>query len=104
MTCSVRCCAVEVCDTDRDRLSAALEVRADRCTERAELVLGCRFHTDNRVCTEHIRTDVKSCAGTIRRNEISVCCNQLCDRVNEALLRELRHLKSCCGVHHTLSV
>ena len=104
MTGSVRCCTVEVCDTDRDRLSAAFEVRANRSTEGTELILGCRFYADNRVCTEHVRTDVESSTGAIRRNEVSVCLNKLCDSLNEALLWELRHLKSCCGVHHTFCV
>lgn len=38
MTGSVRCCTVEIADADGDRFSAALEVRANRCTEALEIV------------------------------------------------------------------
>ena len=98
------CCAVVIADTDRDRLCAALEVRTYRSGEDAELILICRFYADNCVASEHVRTNVKSCTGAIRRNVSFICSYSLNDCVYETLLREYRHLQSLTGTLHTLSV
>ena len=58
MACSVRCCPVEITDTDGDRLSAALEIRTNRCGQDPELVFISRLYTDNRVAAKHIGTDI----------------------------------------------
>ena len=104
MTGSVRCCTVEIADADGDRFSAALEVRANRCTEYAELIDVCRFNADDGIITEHIRADVQGCTGTIRRYECCVGFYYFCDGVYEALFREWRHFKTFCGILHTLAV
>ena len=56
------CCTVEIADTDRDRLYAALEVRAYRSNKYTELVLIRRLYTDDCVASEHVRTDVERSA------------------------------------------
>ena len=55
---AVRCRTVVVTHADGDRLSAALEVRANRSTEYTVLILICRLYTDNSVAAKHVRTDV----------------------------------------------
>ena len=97
MTGSVRCCTVEIADADGDRFSAALEVRANRCTEYAELIDVCRFNADDGIITEHIRADVQGCTGTIRRYECCVGYYYISDGVNEALQREWRQYKTING-------
>ena len=62
VTSSARCGTVEVTDTDRDRFSAAFEVRSNRCCEDTELIFVSRFNTDYSVGTEHVRTKIESCA------------------------------------------
>ena len=62
VTGAMRCCAVVVADTDRDRLYAALEVRAYRSDKYTELVLIRRLYTDDCVASEHVRTDVERSA------------------------------------------
>ena len=51
---AVRCRTVVVTHADGDRLSAALEVRANRSTEYTVLILICRLYTDNSVAAAAI--------------------------------------------------
>ena len=58
MTCSVRCCSIEIRYLDCKRLCATLKVWANRCCKDSELIFISRLYTDNRIAAEHIRTDV----------------------------------------------
>ena len=61
VSCSMRCSTVKVCDTDRDRLCATLEVWSYWCGQDTELIFISRFNTDNRVASEHVRTYIQGC-------------------------------------------
>ena len=61
VSCSMRCGTVKICNTDRDRFCAALEIRSNRCSKDTELIFISRFYTDNRVASEHVRTYIKCC-------------------------------------------
>ena len=56
--CSMRRCAVEIRDTDGDRFYAAFEVGAYRRGKYTELIFICRLYSDDRVDSEHIRSDI----------------------------------------------
>ena len=73
MTSTMRSCTIKISDTNFDWFSATFEVRAYWCSKYTELILICRFYTDNRVCTHHVWTNIKACTMTIRRNKVFVC-------------------------------
>ena len=104
MACAVRSGSVIIRNADGDRLCAALEIGANRCAEHSELIFICGLYADNGVRAEHIRADVKRCAGTVRRYPRIVCLNNLINCVNKFLFREHRHLKSFRGSFHTSGV
>ena len=54
--CTVGRGPVEIADADGQRLRAALEIRAHRRAEDAELILVRRFHPDDGIGAEHERT------------------------------------------------
>ena len=101
---SVRCSAVIITDLYIDRLRAALEVRANRSRKYAVLVIICRLYTDNRADAEHIRTNIKCCTGSERRNPCCICLNHLMDGINKLIYRKRRHLQTLCRIIHSLCV
>src|SRR5699024_5572050 len=84
VTGSVRRRAVEVGYTDGDRLYAAFKVRTYGSRKYAELIFVGRFHSDDRIGTEHIRTDIKGGSGTIGRHVAGVCLYGINDSLNES--------------------
>ena len=89
---------------DGKGLYAALEVRSYRSTEYTELILVSRLYTDNRVGSEHIRTDIQGCACSVRRYIGFICLYCLYNCVYKTILREYRHLQTLCRLNHTLCV
>ena len=53
---------------------------------------------------EHQGTDIQSRAGAIRRNPCRIGSDCLYDGIDEALLREGRHLHTKRGIDHTLCI
>ena len=104
VACSAGSSAVKVRDLERDRLCAALEVRADRCNEDAELVLCCRLDADDCVGTEHIGADVEGRAGAVGRYPRGVRLDDCLDSFDKTVFREYRHLKTSRGVSHSRCV
>ena len=58
----MRSSTVKVRDLNSDRLSAALEVRAYRCSKDSVLIVISRLNADNGVNTKDIRSQIKRCA------------------------------------------
>ena len=104
VTGSVRSRTIEVRNTNNNGLSTTLEVRANGSNKNSEHVLVSRLNTDNGVVTEHVRADVESCSGTIRRYPVSIRCNNFLNSLQETLNREYRHLQTLTGISHTLCV
>ena len=104
MTCSMRCSTVKVCDTDRDRLCATLEVWSYWCGQDTELVLVSRFNTDNRVTSKHIRTYIQSCTRAIWWYICFICLDRLYNSLYKTVFREYRHFQSSCRICKTLCV
>ncbi len=104
VTRSVRCRAVEVRNFQLNRFGAALEIRTYRCGQNTELIFVSRFHADDGVGAEHIRTDVQRRAGTVGRNPALIGFYNLSDGLDKAILRERRHFQPFRGIDHTLRV
>ena len=101
---SMRCCTVHIRYTDSDRLCTALEVRSNRCYKDTELILSCRFYTDNRIDSKHIRTNIQRSSTAIRRNISCICFYYINNSLHETILRKYRHLKSFCRICHTFCI
>ena len=93
----VPCGAVVFGHAQLDRLQAALEVRADGRDQDAERVLGSRSHADDLAGADHERAHVQRGAGTKRRHPRSVRLHNFLNGLDEAILREARHLKTLSG-------
>jgi hypothetical protein len=87
-----------------DRLEAVLEVRAHRCGEHEKLVVGGRFHADERGRPDQERADVERGAASVRRDEALVDPHEFAYRVDKRLRRELRHHQALGRLLHALAV
>ena len=96
--------AVKIRHTDCQRLDTALEVGTYRGRKYTELILVRRLHTDNRIDTEHIGTDIQGSPGTVWRYICGIRLHRLRHRIHKTIRLKLGHLHPGRGIHHALSI
>ena len=101
---AMRSSAVILGDAQGNSRVAALEVRADRRDQNAELVLGGRGNANDDTRGDHERTDVQRGARAERRNPSGVRLNDFLNGLYELVLRERGHAQALGGIAHALGV
>ncbi len=101
---AVRSGSVEIADLNGNRLSAALEVRANGGAEDTELEFVCRFYADNGVNTEHEGTEIQGSAGAIGGNVCFVGTNNLFYSLDEFILGEHGHFHTAGRISQTFRI
>ena len=100
----MRCCTVHIRYADGDRFCSAFEVRTYRSSKDTELILSCRFYTNNRINTKHIRTNIQRCSASIRRYICCICFYNIYNCLYKTIFRKYRHLQSSLRICHTFCV
>ena len=100
----MRCRTVKIRYLDNDRLCAALEVRSNRRGKYSEHIIVGRLYSDNRINAHHVRPDIKSCSASVRRYNILISLDNLCDRIDKSSVGKSGHLKSCSGIVESLRI